>query len=50
MVEANNEQYLTNQRSFFDNWFKNGDHFETSAWNSARRYEVRSILKEIQPR
>lgn len=50
MVEANNYQYLTNQRLFFDNWYKNGDHFETSAWNSVRRYEVRSILKEIQPK
>lgn len=50
MVEANNEYYLTNQRSFFDNWFKSGDHFESSAWNSARRYEVSSIMKQIQPR
>lgn len=50
MVEANNEQYVTNQRFIFDNWYKNGDHLETPAWNSARRYEVRSILKEIQPK
>lgn len=50
MVESNNEQYLRNQRSFFDNWFENGENFESSEWNSVRRYEVSSIMKRIQPR
>lgn len=50
MVEANDRKFRSNQASFFDNWFKDGDHFESSTWNSARIYEVESILKEISPR
>jgi cyclopropane fatty-acyl-phospholipid synthase-like methyltransferase len=50
MVEASNEHFLRNQSSFFDDSYKNGDHFETSSWNSARRYEVKSIMNQIQPR